>query len=344
MTSSSDSCLKSFSICICGGGSLGTVCAGVFASKGVTVNLLTGHPSSWSHDITVSDCKGNIFSGKINKISSEANDVVPDCDMVLLCVPGYLIEKTLLEIKPYVSVDTLVGSIVGSTGFFFFAHQIFGNATKLFAFQRVPFISRYAEYGASANLLGYKDRLKVVLENCDLEKTIALLESMFLTPVDLLDNYLEVSLSNSNPILHTGRLYAMWKDYKGEIYDKPILFYAEWTDESSEIVLKMDEEFSKLKKILNIPEDSIPSLLDYYEVKNIEEFSRKINSIPAFKGIQSPMKESEGGWIPDFNSRYFTEDFPFGLKHIHDLAQKNNLETPVINQVFEWGLAKCDEN
>ena len=54
--------------------------------------------------------------------------------------------------------------------------------------------------------------------------------------------------------------------------------------------------------------------------------------------ITSPMIQVPGGWKADFGSRYFTEDFPFGLRWIKELAQKNNIETPVIDKVYDWGM------
>ena len=45
------------------------------------------------------------------------------------------------------------------------------------------------------------------------------------------------------------------------------------------------------------------------------------------------------GWIPDFNSRYFTEDFPFGLEYIRDLAREYGISTPTIDKVYELGMS-----
>lgn len=39
--------------------------------------------------------------------------------MVLICLPGYAIAKTLEAIKPFLDSDTIVGTVVSSTGFFF---------------------------------------------------------------------------------------------------------------------------------------------------------------------------------------------------------------------------------
>lgn len=263
-------------ITICGGGGLGIVCAGVFLSKGVKVNILTGHPGKWESSIVVYDPEGRVYSGELSKISSNPMDVIPGSDMVLLTVPGYLIERELRGIAPFLDNNTIVGSVVSSTGFFFVAHRILSKYQTLFGFQRVPFIARVREYGKSGDLLGYKNSLNVAIENC--AKPIILrenLETLFGVPICILNNYYEASLTNSNPILHTGRLYSMWGDYAGKIYPEQSKFYAEWTDASSEKIIQMDEEFGILLDKLGINRTTIPSLLDYYESKNAKELTEK---------------------------------------------------------------------
>ena len=316
---------------------MGHVCAGVFGSQeGVEVNILSGHPDKWRKVITVTDESGKQYIGNVNKVSSDPEVVVAGEDIILLCLPGYLIEKTLRVIKPYIG-DAVVGTVVSSTGFFFFAHDILGKNAKLFGFQRVPFISRVAEYGQTANLLGYKSSLAVVIENTeDKEALRNTLGQLFITPVSLLDSFYEVALSNSNPILHTGRLYTMFHGREHEVFDHNILFYKEWTDEASQLLIDMDAEFFQLLDKLNV--HSLPTLLDYYESDDAQSLTRKIQSISAFKNIASPMKQVDGGWMPDFESRYFTEDFPYGLRWIKQSAESNHIETSEIDKVYEWGL------
>lgn len=325
-------------ICICGGGSLAHVCAGVLSSQPeVEVNIFTRKPDLWSHQMQVTDLNGKMYNGNLNIISNNAEDALKDCDIVFLCLPGFAIEGTLNSIKPYIG-NAVVGSIVCSTGFFFAAHRILGEDARLFGFQRVPYIARTKEYGHTANLLGYKPQLAIAVENVeDNESFRQLVETLWMTPVKLLGSHYEVSLTNSNPILHTGRLYSMWKDWNGEVYDHNILFYKEWTVEASQMLIDMDTEFMQLLDVLPVTKGAIPSLLEYYESYDAESLCNKITSIPAFQNITSPMKEVEGGWIPDFESRYFTEDFPYGLKFIVDLAKEHNINCPNLNKVFEWG-------
>ena len=329
-------------VCICGGGSLAHVCAGVLSSQPeVEVNIFTRKPELWSHQLEVTDSRGKVYNGNLNIIDNSPEEALKDCDIVFLCLPGFAIEGTLNSIKPYIG-NAVVGSIVCSTGFFFAAHRILGEDARLFGFQRVPYIARTKEYGHTANLLGYKPQLAIAVENVeDNEAFRQLVETLWMTPVKLLGSHYEVSLTNSNPILHTGRLYSMWKDWDGEVYDHNILFYKEWTNEASQMLIDMDAEFMQLLDVLPVTKGAIPSLLEYYESHDEESLTRKITSIPAFRNITSPMKEVDGGWVPDFESRYFTEDFPYGLKFIVELAKDKNIDCPNLNMVFEWGISKC---
>ena len=39
------------------------------------------------------------------------------------------------------------------------------------------------------------------------------------------------------------------------------------------------------------------------------------------------------------DSRYFTEDFPYGLRFIIHTAAKNNFPVPVMKKVYDWGIS-----
>lgn len=328
-------------ICICGGGNLGHVCAGFLANRGHQVSILTTKPERWSSEIEIVAPDGD-FVGKLASISSEPSEVIPQAEMILICLPGFAIHDELVKIKPHISRSCIVGTVVSSTGFFFEAFKVLPKDTVLFGFQRVPFISRTIEYGQKAELKGYKETLSVAIEQTDDKEPIRQqLEQLFEKPVTLLDSYYEVSLSNSNPLLHPSRLYTMWKDWEpGIVYPRNPQFYAEWTLEASALLIQMDEEFQHLLKVLGLKPGCIPTVLDYYESTDAESLTNKLHTIKAFQGIYSPMKEVPGGFIPDFSSRYFTEDFPYGMRFIVETAQKQNINIPTIEEVYRWGLSK----
>lgn len=332
-------------ITICGGGSLGHVVAGWLSARNhAIVNILTGRPEKWQSDIVVDTPDEIILNGKISKISNKVEDVIPESDVVLLCLPGYMIAKQLEVIKPFLNPSTYVGSVFSSTGFFFEALNLLGNEQPLWGFQRVPFISRVNEYGKSAHLLGYKNSHNIAIENVSNSKKVEFaitLQDWFERPINVLHNYYEASLTNSNPLLHTSRLYTMFgNENEGKTFDRMVYFYEEWTEAAADLYIKMDEEFFRLLKVLPVSEGYLPHVLDYYESHDAKSLAAKLSSIQGFKGITSPMKQTDKGWVADFESRYFTEDFPYGLRYIWQLAHEKGVECPNIDRVYEWGMSK----
>ncbi len=329
-------------ICIVGGGNLAHVCAGFLgAQKGVKIRILTRQPEKWTGGgggVEVMDAMNRRFRAVPERIPSTPQEAVMGAYIVLFCLPGFAIREMLERIKPYVTSSILVGTVISSTGFFFQAFDVLPHDIPLFGFQRVPFISRIVEYGKSAKLLGYKSSHRIAVENTDSKGVIAKnLETLFQGPFEVLENHLAVSLSNSNPLLHTARLYTMFKD--GDVlYPYNPLFYAEWTDEASEVLIRMDAELQSLLDRLGLPIGSIPPILEYYGCQDTFSLTRKIRSIPAFQEISSPMIQDVNAYRIDFKSRYFAEDFLYGLRFIHDLVIQRSIDAPTIINVYKWGI------
>ena len=323
------------------GGNLGHVCAGFLANRGHQVSILTTKPTLWGKSLEIVAPDGN-FVGELPTVTSEPRKVIPQTDIILICLPGFAIHEELEKIKPFLPIGSIVGTVVSSTRFFFEAFKVLPSDTPLFGFQRVPFISRTIEYGHRAERKGYKETLSVVIEQTDAKEPIRQqIEQLFEKPVTLLDSYYEVSLSNSTPLLHPSRLYTMWKEWQPGITNpRNPQFYAEWTLEASTLLIQMDEEFQNFLKVLGLKPGCIPTVLDYYESADATSLTQKLRSIKAFQGINSPMKEVPGGFIPDFTSRYFTEDFPYGMRFIVETAPKHHVDIPTIEEVYRWGMSK----
>ena len=326
-------------ITICGGGNLGHVCAGFLSSQtGIEVRVLTSRPEQWGQQLVVHD-ENRDFIGEFSLVTSSPAEALCGTDIVLLCLPGYALRPTLKSLRPHLEEHTIVGSVVSNTGFFFVAEEELPASVPLFGFQRVPFIARTEQYGHSATLLGHKPKLFVatlhVAQPDALRRT---LEGLFQTPVSLLASHYEAALSNSNPLLHPSRLYTMWRDWTpGTVYERQCHFYAEWTDEAAALYIAMDRELQQLLRTLGVREGAVPDVLTYYESHDAASLAAKLRSIPAFQPILSPMKAVPGGYVPDFQSRYFTEDFPYGLQPIAELARRYNVPAPHMVEVLAWG-------
>ncbi len=331
-------------ICICGGGNLGHVVTGFVAARTKhEVRLLTRHPERWKKSIIVNQPDHWLpLIGNPALVTNSPEEAVAGADVVVLCLPGFSIREVLMQIKDSLEPDAIVGSVVSSTGFFFEAMDVLPPSQPLFGLQRVPFIARTVEYGHEASILGYKDTLAVAVEQTwRKQETRQLCEMLFNTPTKLLDSHYEVSLSNSNPLLHPSRLYSLWNNWQpGTVYDRRPLFYEEWTEEAAQCYIDMDNELQTLLGKLSVRKGALPTVLDYYESTDAPSLAQKLRSIEAFKGILAPMKAVEGGFVPDFGSRYFTEDFPYGLAIIHRLLHEKNVSSPTTDRIYDWGM-KC---
>ena len=81
---------------------------------------------------------------------------------------------------------------------------------------------------------------------------------------------------------------------------------------------------------------NVRSLRLHYESDTVEAMTKKLSSIKSLHNLSSPMKRVESGWVPDFSSRYFTADFPYGLAIIDELAAVLGFDAPNIKNTMDW--------
>ena len=103
------------------------------------------------------------------------------------------------------------------------------------------------------------------------------------------------------------------------------------------MLLKCDDEVQELCRRLNQFDLSyVKSLRVHYESPTVEAMTRKISSITGFKGLTSPTIRVEGGFVPDFDSRYFTADFSYGLAIIMQIAGFAGIDAPNMKETLDW--------
>ena len=71
-------------------------------------------------------------------------------------------------------------------------------------------------------------------------------------------------------------------------------------------------------------------------IRDASSLRTRFSSNQAFAGITCPMLPVEGGFVPDYGTRYLREDVPFNLVAVRGLAQLCGVETPVIRRILEW--------
>lgn len=328
-------------ICVIGGGNIGTYVAAYSKKHNYNVSLFVHDKNKFSSNIVILDEDKNTEEEfLIDLITSDLKEAIQDADLIFVTYPSFMFEELNKKLLPFVSQNTNLCFLPGTGGIEFAFSDCIKKGVHIFGFQRVPLVARLVEYGKNVHISGKRKCLFLGGINSNKEKMNYFkdfLSNLFETDCSILPNYLNVTLTPSNPILHTARLFSMFENYKEtDIYERNFLFYEEWDNKSSENLIACDKELQKICKKIPLDLKNVISLPVYYESNDAETLTKKIISIPAFKGLSSPMVKVENGWKLDFNSRYFTADFPYGLKILIEVGKLFEVETPNMNKIWNW--------
>ena len=362
-------------ITIAGGGNIGTQFAVHCAGKGHSVTIFTSNPSRFRNELEIHDSEGHIIhTGTIKAAVSDPEAAFSCADLIFVTMPAFCMQENAKRIYPYVRKGTVICLTPGSGGGEFFFKPCVEKGCMLMGLQRVPSVSRIVEYGHIVCSEGYRDRLyssviadpirtsrcRSVINDperaslCSLGKAdpvctpsfrfeidkhcADIIQSIFDIPCEPLPVYLNITLTPSNQILHTSRLRSMLSDYhEGRVYDSLPLFYGDWDDASSELLLKCDEEVQLIcRSIGEFDLSGVRSLKEHYGTSDVRSMTDKLRSIKSLNNLPTPVKRVDGGVIPDFSSRYFEADFPYGLAVVNEIADLVGAEVPNIKATLEW--------
>jgi len=292
------------------------------------------------------------YKGKPSIISKDAADVVPQADYIIAALPSFAIRHVLTNIRDHLKKGSIIFIMPGQGGADFVGkdvlkEQIQSGITTIAGVIPMPLNCRITDWGKRVELAALKESYDLATVPASGADVAAKAFSELLNkPCKAISNFVGIALHGSNPNLHPGRLYKMWKDYKdGVVYPENPLFYETWDEESTEWLMKInDERLSIWKAILEkYPEtgniDQVPDMFTYIkniygpQVKDTSNFTAAIRSCDGYKGFKCPMKQVEGGWVPDFANRYFTEDIPEGTCMYKGVADLAGVETPVIDEI-----------
>jgi len=164
-----------------------------------------------------------------------------------------------------------------------------------------------------------------------------ILESMLGIPTERLPNYLAVSLTPANALIHPSRLFSLFRDWKkGVTYPRKIRFYPEWDTVATEVYLACGDEVQAIIGKLPLDLSSVKPILEQYKATSAVEITRQIRSSPALRKIQTPLIRRGNSYQPDFEHRFFTEDISHGLVSLRSIADLAGVPTPMIDEILCW--------
>lgn len=324
-------------ISIIGAGNIGIAVAVDLSTKDdVNITLLTSKVDKLKSPFIKTDTiTGETITGKNISVTDDYYKALTSCDLCIITVPTFLIKDCLEKVSLYNPKAILFEP--GYGGKEFFCKKLIEKGCIIAGLERVTHISRLYE-PTKVRASKKKELNLACLDSSHTKAFCSEIEYLFDIKCNPVPNYLTVTFTPSNPILHTSRLYSLFKDIDFNTpVSRQIEFYNEWNDESSEQLFKMDTELQSICCSFDgIDLSGVISLPKYYESNDIEALTKKLISIPSFKGILAPLRSAENCYYLDLDSRYFREDFLHGLSIIKAFSLISNTPTPNIDEVLKW--------
>ncbi len=284
-------------ITVIGGGNIGTQFAVHSSEKGHSVKMFTSNPDHFAKHLFIVDKSDNVIKkGEIVLATSDPYEAFHDAEMIMITMPPTMMIPLAQIIYEYADAGAVIGFVPGNGGFEFAFRDCIERGNVLFGIDRVPAIARLTERGRTVCCSGYKDKLFVAaLPSSHTEECAALIESIYDIPCVRLPGFMALTLTPSNPILHTARLMTIFKDYKeGVTYDSLPLFYEEWDDASSELLLACDDEIQEICRALpGFGLEYVISEREFYKANTVEEMTHAICTEESLLGLTTPSVRSD---------------------------------------------------
>jgi hypothetical protein len=358
---------RSLTTCIVGGGNSAHILVPFLHEAGHHVTLLTRRPDDWKELIYCEITDGitgtvtHTHAGRIDCKSSNPADVVPNADVIILCMPVHQYRPALQRLAPFVhrTKEVFIGTVYGQAGFNWMVHNEVEKSQNLenivtFAIGNIPWICRTLEYGQKAANYGGKNVNVVAVTPQDrFEK----LNDIFLNVISLRPlgkgmfvlacSFLSLTMSVDNQIIHPARCYGLWKR-SGGVWETPAdvpYFYRNFDEVSAEILTKLDDEYTLVRQAIrkHFPKKGFTYMLSYIELENLNHDRKQTDILATLKdsqqlaSIKTPtVRGKDGRSYLDSDFRFFKDDIPYGLLVAKSLAEMLQLDTPFIDEVIEW--------
>ncbi len=352
-------------VTIVGGGSSAHILIPFLSGAGLTVNILTRRPEEWSTKVglqlhSIDSEVEQEFSGTLTQISNKPEDVIPQADFVILCMPVCKYRISLNDLAPHLAVnkEVFVGTIYGQAGFNWMVDEIknkfsLKNITT-FAIGLIPWICRIIEYGKVGVTYGCKDVNVVAVSP---PERFTELNEVFLKNIcerwlnkgafRQAENFLSLTLAVDNQIIHPSRCYGLFLKCGGKWASKEDIpyFYRDYDQKSADLLQDLDADYTKIREAIKTKysEQNFEYMLDYLDLERLTYQSENTDVRESFTtsatlgAIKPPTVQLESGeWIIDKDHRFFTDDIHYGLCIAKWMADQLNLTVPTIDNIINW--------
>ncbi|URG52455.1 NAD/NADP octopine/nopaline dehydrogenase family protein [Pectobacterium quasiaquaticum] len=352
-------------VVICGAGKTGHLATVLFKQRpDVKVTLLGSHPRLLEayqqngkrlHALLPD---GETLTATPDCVTCDPAEACRDADIVIITVPANFRADLLARIVPHLPSDkpVYVGAIPGFCGFDWLAERELAarpNAV-IWGMKDVAHIAFDLLPGQSIKMGGEKATLYVATHRRETaasqQALMALLQRLYSAPVVLLPDYLEITLTPGNPIMHSAVIYGLIGPY-GQWHARPLSQPLCWWNDCPELgayyLERMDEENQRLcaalETRLGVRLDSVlplkQEIIDAYgdQIADAHTMLSVLRTNQAYHGIGLPLRKHDaGGYVLDTQHRVFQEDIAYGLSLLVTIAENLTVSVPYIEEVYRW--------
>ncbi|MCC7265700.1 MAG: NAD/NADP octopine/nopaline dehydrogenase family protein [Candidatus Latescibacteria bacterium] len=289
--------------------------------------------------------------GRPHLVTTDPAQAVSGSQLILLCVPALVHAEALQQLLPHVAPGAWVGAVPAPGGFDWKVRWLLGARAQqvgIFGVGVIPWMCKVRAYGQEVEVLGRKILNGVVaLPGARTGKIADLLAGLLGMPFLDLRTFLNIALIPGNPFLHPAIMWDLFSDWDGRPLAEAPLFYEGLSQRAADLLQALSGELLALRAAL---EAQLPGLrlsavlpldlsirLGYgADVADPSSLRTIIATNRAYAGLRAPMVKVEGGWAPDWNSRFFWEDVPHGLVMLRGLADLAGVPTPALDRLLVW--------
>ncbi len=320
-------------ITVIGAGNCSYAAAADLALKGNQVNMLVDEPH-WSEITAVAKTRtvelhedNRTQEAKLHMVTDDPQAAIGGSDLILITIPAYGHEFITQWICDYLSDDQTVIFAPG-----FLASLLLKKKLKEQGRGKRIFVAETNETPYNAKKLGgnrveisgrITPLLTAAVPSDDTAQVLAEFESIL--PLTKADHVFHSVLHATNPcyhvpgcVLNTGRIERA----KGEFY----LYEEGITPAVATVMEKLDEERIHILKALGCSYYSVPE--EMAEGRQARSMWEEINGCQGLEFVKGP---------ESLQSRYLTEDIPYGLMSWSMIGRMLELNLPVIEALITLG-------
>lgn len=352
---------------VCGGGNAAQVVSCLFGSryKVTAISLYSDEAERW--DKAMKDAGGMTcnFQGTNKSVRSIPDLITKDpsavknCDVVFFTVPSSFHEQYFTKLEPYVQAGTIFAVMPARSGCDFLFKKVMGEKAEtlgLVAFETLPWACRFNDWGKTATVLGTKETIGAAVvppvKQSKMDVILKLQGLLGVEPkINEVPNIMSISLGNPGQVIHPGVTYGRWHAWDGKPLAKKPLFYQGVDNETADVLTGISDDIQKicaaLKKLDGQYNTSqVQTVMEWYmssyssSISDASSLKTAMNTNSAYEGLCHPMKEEQGGYVPDFQFRYLSEDVPTGLCFSRGVGELLGVKTPTIDKVLIWSQEK----